>query len=152
MDNLRQWIEEALEQYGCRLYELEWLPDEPTAILRVSVEKPGGTVDLDVCTLCSDAISAMLDEKDWNDKEYMLEVCSPGAERELKTYEQIEGALHSYVYVKLKDPKKGIDQVFGDLIEVSPDHIVVAYKVKGRPKKAEIDMENISLIMTAVKL
>ena len=74
------------------------------------------------------------------------------AERELKTYEQIEGALHSYVYVKLKDPKKGIDQVFGDLIEVSPDHIVVAYKVKGRPKKAEIDMENISLIMTAVKL
>jgi ribosome maturation factor RimP len=116
------------------------------------VDKPGSTVDLDVCTQCSDAISAMLDEKDWNDGEYMLEVCSPGAERELKTYEQIKNALNSYVYVKLKDPKQGIDQVFGDLIEVEPDHVVVAYKVKGRPKKAEIEMDNISLIMTAVKL
>ncbi|MEY8257685.1 ribosome maturation factor RimP [uncultured Dubosiella sp.] len=152
MDNLRKWIEEVLEKNGCTIYELEWDVHEPTPVLRVSVDKPGSTVDLDVCTQCSDAISAMLDEKDWNDGEYMLEVCSPGAERELKTYEQIKNALNSYVYVKLKDPKQGIDQVFGDLIEVEPDHVVIAYKVKGRPKKAEIEMDNISLIMTAVKL
>ncbi|EOS61023.1 hypothetical protein C815_00751 [Firmicutes bacterium M10-2] len=152
MDNLRQWIEEVLAQNECRLYELEWLPQQPTPILQVSIEKLDGSVDLDVCTQCSDAISAMLDEKDWNDKEYILEVCSPGAERELKTFEQIENALNSYVYVKLKEPKQGIDQVFGDLIEVTPEFIKVEYKVKGRPKKVMIEQSNIALITTAVKL
>ena len=41
----------------------------------------------------------MLDEKDWYQNEYMLEVCSPGAEKELKNDEQIQNAIGNYVHV-----------------------------------------------------
>ncbi len=151
MDNLKRWISEYLESNQCSLYELEWLTNQNPPLLRISIEKTDGVIDLDTCALCSDGISALLDEKDWYGKEYMLEVCSPGAERELKTDEQIAKAVGTYVYVKLTNPKQGLDQVVGDLIEVNDKEIVVSYKDKARTKKAVIEKENIALIMTAVK-
>lgn len=151
MDELKRNIETVLSQMNCHLYELEWLTDKKPPILRISVEKENGTVDLDTCAECSDALSAMLDETDFFDKEYMLEVCSPGAERELKTDEQIKNALNSYVFVKMKDPKQGLDQITGDLIEVTEDSVTIRYKDKTRMKTIVIDKANISLIRTAVK-
>lgn len=151
MDELKRNIESVLSQMHCHLYELEWLTDQKPPILRISIEKEDGTVDLDTCAACSDAISTMLDETDFFDKEYMLEVCSPGAERELKTDEQIQRALNSYVLVKLKDPKQGLDQVIGDLIEVNEDTVKIQYRDKTRTKTIEIERSNISLIRTAVK-
>ena len=79
-------------------------------------------------------------------------MCSPGAERELKTDQQLRDAIGKYVYVKLIDPKQGLDQVLGDLKEVNDDSIIVAYKEKTRNKTIEIDRNNINVIMTAVKL
>ncbi len=152
MDNLKNWISEVLEQNDCRLYELEWLTNQKPPILRVSIEKVNGTVDLDACAACSDAIGTLLDEKNWYDSEYNLEVCSPGAERELKTDEQIQNAIDQYVFVKLKDPKQGLSQVFGDLKEVDSSSVTIAYKDKTRNKKIVIDKSNIALIMTAVKV
>lgn len=152
MDELKQWIEEILQKNQCTLYELEWVTNQKPPLLRVSIDKLEGTVDLDACATCSDAISAMLDEKDWYSSEYNLEVCSPGAERELKTDEQIQKAVGSYIYVKLKNPKEGLDQVFGDLTEANETSVTVSYKVKTRTKTICIDKENISLIMTAVKV
>ena len=152
MDQLKEWIEQVLAEQGCRLYELEWLKEQSTPLLRISVERIQGPMDLDTCAQCSDAIGTLLDEKDWFGKEYMLEVCSPGAERELKTEEQIQNAVGSYVYVKLTNPKQGVDAVRGDLLEANENEILVSYKVKGRPKKITIEKANIALIMTAVKL
>ncbi|MBB5183264.1 ribosome maturation factor RimP [Catenisphaera adipataccumulans] len=151
MDELKQKIREILASKNCRLYELEWLTNQKPPVLRVSVDKDGG-VDLDTCADCSEAISQMLDEEDWNDSEYNLEVCSPGAERELKTDEQIEQAIGSYIYVKLKDPKQGLDHVFGDLKAANDDTVTVAYRVKTRTKTIEIEKTNISVIMTAVRI
>ena len=152
MDRLKEWIEPLLEQQGCRLYDLEWLTNEKPPLLRISIEKIDGPVDLDACAACSDVIGNCLDEKDWYAKEYNLEVCSPGAERELKTYEQIQNAIGSYVYVKLKNPKQGLDHVLGDLKEADDQAVTIQYKDKTRNKEISIDKENISLIMTAVKL
>ena len=132
--------------------ELEWITNQGTPLLRVSVEKEDGTIDLDTCATCSDAIGTMLDEKDWYAKEYMLEVCSPGAERELRTDEEIQRAVGKYVFVKMKDPKQGLDQVIGDLIEATENDVTISYRDKTRTKKITIEKSNIQLIMTAVKV
>lgn len=63
MDNLKEWIEEVLNANGCHLYEIEWITNQQNPLLRVSVEKEDGTMDLDTCATCSDAIGQMLDEK-----------------------------------------------------------------------------------------
>ena len=151
MDNLQKWLEPVLEENGCTLYEIEWDTSMNPPILRISIDKVGG-VDLDTCAQCSDAIGTMLDGKDWYAKEYMLEVCSPGAEKELKTDEQIEQAIGSYVFVKLKDPKQGLDSVRGDLMAADENTVTVKYRDKSRLKTIVVDKSNISLIMTAVKL
>ena len=151
MDNLQKWLETVLEENGCTLYEIEWETNVNPPILRISIDKVGG-VDLDTCAQCSDAISVLLDEKDWYGKEYMLEVCSPGAEKELKTDEQIQNAVGSYVFVKLKDPKQGVDSVRGDLLEANETSVTIYYSDKSRTKTIVVDKSNISLIMTAVKL
>lgn len=152
LDILKEWIEPVLNEKDCVLYDIEWLTNQNPPILQISVEKKDGTMDLDTCAMCSDVIGTLLDNKDWYAKEYMLEVCSPGAERELKTDQQLRDAIGKYVYVKLVDPKQGLDQVLGDLEEVNDDSIVVAYKEKTRNKTIEIDRNNINVIMTAVKL
>lgn len=152
MDNLRDWIEPLLNEKGCRLYEMEWIPNENPSLLRISIEKIGGPVDLDTCAACSDAIGMILDEKDWCTHEYNLEVCSPGAERELKTDEQIQNAIGQYVYIKLKDPKQGLSQVMGYLKEADAACVTVSYKEKTKDKTIVIDTSNISLIKTAVKV
>lgn len=152
MDRLKKWIEPLLKEQGCCLYDLEWLTNEKPPLLRVSIEKINGTVDLDACAACSDAIGNLLDEKDWYGKEYNLEVCSPGAERELKNDEQIKNAVGSYVYVKYKNPKQGLDHVLGDLKEANEETVTILYKEKTRNKEIVIEKENISLIMTAVKV
>lgn len=152
LETLKEWIQPVLENNDCTLFDIEWQTNQNPPILQISVEKKDGTMDLDTCASCSDLISTLLDEKNWYSKEYMLEVCSPGAERELKTMEQLQAAVGKYVYVKLNDPKQGIDQVLGDLEEVKDETIVVAYKEKTRNKKIEIERSNIRLIQTAVKL
>lgn len=152
MDKLKEWIEPVLSKLGCRLYDIEWIPSQDPPLLRFSVEKENGGMDLDTCVLCSDAIGEVLDQKDWFASEYMLEVCSPGAERELKNEEQLQRALGEYVHCKLKDPKQGLDAVTGDLKEINEHSIVIQYKDKTRNKTMEIERENIALIRTAVKV
>ena len=152
MDNLKEWIEEVLNENGCHLYDLEWITNQGTPLLRVSVEKEDGTMDLDTCASCSDVIGQMLDEKDWYAHEYMLEVCSPGAERELRTDEEVQRAVGKYVFVKMKDPKQGLDQVVGDLVEATEKDVTISYREKTRTKKITIEKSNIQLIMTAVKV
>ena len=63
MDNLKEWIEEVLNENGCHLYDLEWITNQGTPLLRVSVEKEDGTMDLDTCASCSDVIGQMLMKK-----------------------------------------------------------------------------------------
>lgn len=152
MDKLETWIQSIVKENNCQLYEIEWLTNQNPPLLRVSIEKPNGSIDLDTCALVSEAIGTCLDEKDWYSKEYMLEVCSPGAEKELKTTEQMQQSIGKYVFVKLKDPKKGIDQVFGDLKNVDEHRVVIDYKEKTRTKTIEIERNNIDVIMTAVKV
>lgn len=152
MDKIKTWLVPMLEEHGCRLYDLEWDTSMKPPVLRISIEKQDGTMDLDTCAEMSDLISKKLDEEDDGDGEYMLEVCSPGAERELRTDEEIAQNLGKYVYVKLSQPTGGIHDLMGTLEEAGDESIVLSYFVKGRPKKTEIARDNIALIMTAVKV
>ena len=66
--------------------------------------------------------------------------------------QDLQNALGQYVYVKLREPKQGLADVRGDLAALEPESVTVHYKDKGRPKKLVVDRDNISLIMTAVKI
>ena len=52
----------------------------------------------------------------------------------------------------MKDPKLGLDQVIGDLIEATENDVTISYRDKSITKKNTIEKSNIQLIMTAVKV
>ncbi len=153
MDNLKKWLVPLLEEKGCLLYDVEWDKKMKPPVLRVMIDRVNGPVDLDICAECSEAISEKLDEKDEFSGEYMLEVCSPGAERELKTPEQIKAQEGKYVMVRMKEPVNSFNEVTGKLEQVDEDGtLTISFFIKGRPKKVTVTADNIALIMSAVKL
>lgn len=152
MENLKSWIIPLLESQGCTLYDLEWDTKMKPHVLRVMIDRQEGGVDLDICASCSEAISEKLDALDAIKEEYMLEVCSPGAERELKNEEQILAQVGKYVTVTLKEAQSGFHEVLAKLDAVDEQAIHVSFFIKGRPKKLDIAKDNIALIKSAVKV
>ena len=115
--------------------------------------KGDGTMDLDSCAMISEQLSAMLDEKDLIKHEYYLEVCSPGAERELRNFEEVKAAVGEYVYVKLKNVMaKGIYEVLGTLEKCEEGMLSMTYMDKASKRKIDIAYDNVALIRLAVKL
>ena len=147
ISQIRTMIQPVLEQNACSLYDLRWVQDGKMRVLHAD-----GSMDIDTCAIVSEGISALLDESDFISHEYFLEVCSPGAERELRTPQEIAAAVGEYVFVKLKDPKAGMDSVKGTMTAYDEDGIVVEYMAKAVKKKITIDSENIALIRLSVKI
>ena len=121
-------------------------------ILQVSVMHADGSMDIDTCAAVSEGISALLDDSDIISHEYFLEVCSPGAERELRNEQEIVEAVGEYVFVKMKDPKAGMDCVKGTLLAVDENGVTIEYMAKAVRKKIVIDRGNIALIRLSVKI
>ncbi len=152
IEKIKMMIQPVLQQHKCSLYDLRWVQDGKMRILQVSVMYPDGSMDIDTCAAVSEGISSLLDESDIISHEYFLEVCSPGAERELRSFEEIKEAIGEYVFVKLKDPKAGMDSVKGTLLEANEESVTISYMAKAVRKKIMIDSQNIALIRLSVKI
>ena len=152
IEKIKTMIQPVLQQHKCSLYDLRWVQDGKMRILQVSVMYPDGSMDIDTCAAVSEGISSLLDESDIISHEYFLEVCSPGAERELRSFQEIKEAVGEYVFVKLKDPKAGMDSVKGTLLEAGEESVTISYMAKAVRKKITIDSQNIALIRLSVKI
>ena len=70
------------EGLGLRIWDVRYLKEGSQWYLRVFIDKDGG-VDINDCENMSRALDEPLDKADPIDGEYILEVSSPGIEREL---------------------------------------------------------------------
>lgn len=111
MEKIEELLNEYLADKDLELYRLVHKKEGKDWILRVFLDKPEGSeqeyVDIEECEEIARWLSDKLDEIDFSDKQYNLEVCSPGLDRELikdsdfrrfagrlvevKTYEQVNG-------------------------------------------------------------
>ena len=119
--------------------------------MRVFIEKNDGNLDMDTCVAVSEAVSEKLDELDLIKDEYYLEVSSPGIEKPLKTFEQVEAHVGSYVHIDLKNPQNGIDSLEGTLASIDGKELLIQYMVKAVRKKMTINYDDIKFIRLAVK-
>lgn len=152
IEQIRQLVKPVIEAENIVLYDVCWHQEGNTKILQIAIMNPDGSMDIDTCCTMSEKISAVLDEKDLITHEYFLEVCSPGAERELRTPEEIQDAVGEYVYVKLRNPKAGMDEVKGYLTKYEENTVYIDYMAKAVKKKTAIEGENIALIRLSVKI
>ena len=151
IDELKQLIEPILKDIDLELYSLKWLKDGEN-ILQVMITNPQNQIDLDACVLASEKIGDMLDEVDPIPEEYSLEVCSPGAEREIDDISSLKNMVGAYVLVKLAEPFKQMNEIQGEIVESNDEEIVIAYRDKAATRKANLAYPNIVFARYAVKL
>lgn len=149
IDAIKQLIQPVLLQNDVKLYGLRWTSEKNNKILEISILKNDGTMDLDTCALISEKVSEVLD--DVINIQYMLEVCSPGAEREIHDLNELPYLIGKHVFVRLKHSIKSKIEFTGDIIEVG-DVITLSYKDKANIRKIEFLKEDIEFIRLAVNI
>ena len=92
------------EANGVEIYDVEYVKEGSDWYLRAYIDKPEGVNILD-CENVSRALSDKLDEEDFIDDAYILEVSSPGLGRTLKKDKHLEKSLGEEVELRLYKPK-----------------------------------------------
>ncbi|MBP5167310.1 MAG: ribosome maturation factor RimP [Oscillospiraceae bacterium] len=103
------------EKHGCFLWDTEFVTEAGERYLRVYIDNAEGSVSIDQCEAVSRELDALLDEADLIQQSYIFEVCSAGAERELKRPSDFERFIGSNVAVKLYSAKDGRKEHVGIL-------------------------------------
>lgn len=76
-EQVRQFAEPVVLQYGCTLWDVEYVREGSDWFLRLYIDKDGG-VNIADCEAISRAMDPILDEKDPIPDSYTFEVCSAG--------------------------------------------------------------------------
>ncbi|MCL2617091.1 MAG: ribosome maturation factor RimP [Defluviitaleaceae bacterium] len=87
-------------ELGISLWDVVFTKEVGNWYLRVFVDKDGG-VAVDDCVATSRKLEKLLDEQDFIEPAYMLEVSSPGIDRPLKRPSDFEKYMGDYVDIKL---------------------------------------------------
>ncbi len=108
------------EELGLEIWDIRYLKEGSQWFLRIFIDKEGG-VDINDCERLSRAIDKPLDEKDPIDTEYILEVSSPGIERELIKDEHFEKFIGADIMVRMIRPIDGIGREFKGVLTAYAD-------------------------------
>jgi ribosome maturation factor RimP len=141
----------VVEALDFKLIEVKYVKEGPDFFLRLYLDKKGG-ISLEDCAQASEVLSEKLDEWDFIQGAYFLDVSSPGAERPIKDDDDLEMTLNNGIYVKTYQQINGMKEWTGVLTDYSPDAVTVEYKDKAKKKTITIDRDKIATIRKAVLL
>ena len=88
-----------VEKHGFELVDVEYVKEGGNWYLRAYIDKPGG-ITVDDCEVISRELSDKLDEKDFVEEAYILEVSSPGLGRPLNKEKDFARSLGEEVEVR----------------------------------------------------
>ena len=109
-EKIRQMAERVAASEGLVLVDLELKGSRVNQVLRVFIDKREGVTHAD-CQLVSEQLSAMLDVEDLIPGHYVLEVSSPGLDRELRRPNEYTHFAGRRARLALRDPV-GAQRVF----------------------------------------
>lgn len=115
---------------GIELVNVEIAGTKRDAVLRIYIDKEGG-VTLDDCGAVSREIETVLDAEDFIPSRYVLEVSSPGIERELYSIGDFVKFTGRLVKVKLKAEIDGQKTFVGPITSVDGTEIQMEDRTKG---------------------
>jgi len=101
-------LEPVVAGLGYELVELEFSPASSRALVRLYIDRiDGAPVQLDDCERASHAVGKLLDAEDPIEREYQLEVSSPGFDRPLRTAAHFARFAGSEAKIELREPQDG---------------------------------------------
>ncbi|MGM0556002.1 MAG: ribosome maturation factor RimP [Myxococcota bacterium] len=143
-EQVEAWAEESAQAHGLVLFDVETL-QRGRWIFRIYVDKPGkivpgeSGVDVDDCADVSRYIEAYMDADDRIPEAYVLEVSSPGVERELKKPKHLEQAQGERVQLVVREQVDGKNKLIGTLL--SFDDGILTVELDEADEPVEIDWD-----------
>lgn len=128
--------EPVAAELGYTLWDVEYVKEGADWYLRYTIDSDGG-IGIDDCEKMSRAIDPVLDEHDFIEDAYHLEVSSPGLERDIKTDWHMDKCMGEKISVKLYAPINGVKALVGVLTSYDKEQVVItADEAISIPRKA----------------
>ena len=134
-----------IDQFGFELVDVEYVKEAGNWYLRFYIDKEGG-ITVDDCEAVSRRLSDLMDEKDFIEEAYILEVSSPGLGRPLKKDKDLERSLGESVDVKLFRAMDRQKEFTGILKAWDKDTVTLEFEEEA---ELVIERSNIALIRLA---
>ena len=121
---VRELVTPVADEMGFFIWDVEFVKEGADKYLRITLDNEEG-ININDCEAFHRAIDPILDEADPISESYILEVSSPGIERELKYPEHIDACEGWDVEVKLYAPRDGSKQFRGVLVGYNEEGFIV---------------------------
>ncbi len=117
--------EPIAQEIGLEIWDIRFVKEGPNRYLRIFIDNDSG-ITIDDCERMSKAINGPLDELDPISCSYILEVCSPGIERELIKDKHFQKYIGSEVTIKFIRPNENNEkEITGELYNFDKDFITI---------------------------
>jgi ribosome maturation factor RimP len=130
-DRIGQIAASVAERSGIEFIHCQIAGSKRNPTVRLFIDKPGG-VTLEDCAEMSREVEAVLDKDDFIPTSYVLEVSSPGIERELFKLAEYERFVGHDARIKTKQPINGQRNFAGKISAVNGDNIEFNDRTSGR--------------------
>ena len=127
------------------LVETEFIKEGANYYLRLYIDKDGG-FSINDCEKVSRYLEQKLEEDDFIDKAYILEVSSPGIDRVLKKDSEYVKYKGRIVDIKLYKPIYKVKEFQGELVGLIDDKIVIIEN----DKELSFDKKDVAICRLAV--
>ena len=116
--------ERVASELGYFIWDVDYVKEGTGWYLRIEIDKEGG-VDIEDCEKYSRAIDPLLDEENYIEGAYHLEVSSPGIERIIKTDFHLSKCIGEVVEIKLFAAIEGCKVARGTLYSYDSESVVL---------------------------
>ena len=135
-----------VESRGFELVDVEYVREAGCWYLRGYIDKPGG-ITVNDCEDVSRAFSDILDEKDFIEDSYIMEISSPGLDRPLKKEKDFKRSLGKLVEIRTYRPIEKLKEFCGILNAYDSNGVTIDEDGTERT----FDKKDIALIRLAIE-
>lgn len=136
---IKECIEPIINSLNIELYDVIYEKEGQNNYLRIFIDSEKG-IDINKCEEVNNAITDILDEKDFIKTEYFLEVSSTGIEKRLREEKHFNDNIGNNIEIHTYKPINKLKTIVGILESNCEDKIVLSIQ----DEKIEIDKTNIS--------
>ena len=147
VDRVEKIVTAITDEKGYETVDVEYVKEAGQFYLRVVVDKEGG-ISLNECEEVSRELSPKLDENDFIEENYYLEVSSPGIDRALKRDKEFVKYKGRDVEIKLYKAIDGVKQFEGELVGLDEENNIV---VIINNEEMKFNRKDVAIIRLAIK-
>lgn len=133
-----------VQEHAFELVDVEYVKEGGSWYLRAYIDKEGG-IAIDDCEVVSRAFSEILDQKDFIEDAYILEVSSPGLGRPLKKEKDFERSMGEEVEIRTYRAFNKQKEFVGILCAYDKESVTIELEDKEEMKFEKSDIALIRL-------